>query len=106
MLLMYAEAKIELNDIDQTVYNAINEVRQRPTVEMPLITNGKTQSELRKIVRRERTVELAFEGLRHFDMNRREIGVQKEGLAEGMPSKPELMEILVSKHYNINTSKS
>lgn len=84
VLLMYAEAKIELNELDQSVYDAINEVRGRPSVEMPAITSGKTQAELREIVRNERAVELAFEGLRLFDMNRWEIGEEKVGLVEGM----------------------
>lgn len=84
VLLMYAEAKIELDEIDATVYNAINQVRQRPTVEMPGITEGKTQEELREIVRDERVRELAFEGLRLFDINRWEIGEEKAGLLEGM----------------------
>ena len=84
VLLMYAEAKIELNELDQSVYDAINEVRQRPTVEMPPITTGKTQAELREIVRRERTVEFPFEGIRMFDMNRWRLGEEKAGLVQGM----------------------
>ncbi len=84
VLLMYAESKIELNEIDQSVYDAINEVRQRPTVEMPPISTGKTQAELRDIVRRERTVELAWEGLHYFDMNRWRIGQERAGLAQGI----------------------
>jgi hypothetical protein len=84
VLLMYAEAKIELNEIDQSVYDAINEIRERPTVEMPIITSGKSQAELRQIIRDERAVELAFEGLRLYDMNRWKIGDEKAGLVEGM----------------------
>lgn len=89
VLLMYAESKIELNEIDQSVYDAINEVRGRPSVEMPPITAGKSQAELREIVRDERAVELAFEGLRLYDMNRWKIGEEKAGLVEGMFYKPE-----------------
>jgi len=70
VLLTYAEAKIEMNDIDQSVYNAINKVRQRPDVNMPSIQPSKTQGEMRKIVRHEREVELAFEGFRFFDIKR------------------------------------
>jgi len=70
VLLTYAEAKIELNQIDQSVYDAINKVRQRPDVNMPPIQSGLSQSELRDIVRHERLVELAFEGLRLFDIRR------------------------------------
>lgn len=70
ILLTYAEAKIELNEIDASVYNAINVVRQRQDVMMPVIIPGKTQAELREIVRNERIVELGFEGLRYFDLKR------------------------------------
>ncbi len=73
VLLTYAEAKIELNEIDQSVYDAINDVRQRSDVNMSMIVAPKTQSELREIVRHERLVELAFEGLRFFDIRRWEI---------------------------------
>jgi hypothetical protein len=37
---------------------------------MPAITTGKTEAELREIVRHERMVELAFEGQRYFDIRR------------------------------------
>ena len=84
VLLMYAEAKIELNEIDPSVYDAINAVRDRPSVEMPPVTAGKSQAELREIVRNERAVELAFEGLRLYDMNRWQIGEEKVGLVQGM----------------------
>ncbi|MGN6193753.1 MAG: RagB/SusD family nutrient uptake outer membrane protein [Ginsengibacter sp.] len=76
ILLTYAEAKIELNQIDGSVYDAINAVRQRPDVDMPPITPDKTQDELRQIVRHERTVELAFEGMRFFDIRRWKIADQ------------------------------
>jgi hypothetical protein len=68
--LIYAEAKIELNQIDQSVYDAIDRVRKRPDVNMPGIATGKTQEQLREIVRHERLVELAFEGQRYFDIRR------------------------------------
>lgn len=68
--LIYAEAKTELDQIDQSVYDAINLVRQRPDVNMPAITTGKTQEVLREIIRHERLVELAFEGQRFFDIRR------------------------------------
>ncbi|WP_209404720.1 RagB/SusD family nutrient uptake outer membrane protein [Pseudozobellia sp. WGM2] len=84
VLLMYAESKIELNEIDASVYDAINQIRQRPTVEMPAITEGKSQAELREIVRDERVKELAFEGLRLFDLNRWQLGEEKVGLLQGM----------------------
>ncbi|NOT75776.1 MAG: RagB/SusD family nutrient uptake outer membrane protein [Cyclobacteriaceae bacterium] len=70
VLLTYAEAKVELNQLDASVYTAINSIRQRADVNMPIILAGKTQTELRAIVRHERMVELAFEGQRYFDIRR------------------------------------
>ncbi|GAB2566602.1 RagB/SusD family nutrient uptake outer membrane protein [Spirosoma areae] len=70
VLLTYAESKIESNQLDQSVLDAINIVRQRGDVKMPSITSMGTQDEMRKIVRKERLVELAFEGLRYFDIRR------------------------------------
>ncbi|CAM3359241.1 RagB/SusD family nutrient uptake outer membrane protein [Zobellia roscoffensis] len=70
VLLIYAEAKIEANDIDDSVYEAINKVRQRPSVEMPKIATGKNQNHLRSIIRKERKYELANEGLRLMDIRR------------------------------------
>ena len=68
VLLNYAEAKIEANQLDESVYTAINKIRRR--VDMPLIEEGKTQAELRSVVRKERKVELAGEGNRYFDIIR------------------------------------
>lgn len=71
--LIYAEAMIEQNKIDDSVLEAINKVRARAykcqvgeISKYPSITT-KDQKELRKIVRRERRVELAFECLRYYD---------------------------------------
>ena len=70
VLLTFAEAKIELNQIDASVFTAINLVRNgRTDVKQPSVTTG-TQAELRDLVRRERTVELAFEGQHLFDIRR------------------------------------
>ncbi|MBN8785935.1 MAG: RagB/SusD family nutrient uptake outer membrane protein [Terrimonas sp.] len=70
VLLTYAEAKIESDEIDASVYDAINAVRTRSDVGLPALSTGMTQDELRKAVRRERTVELAFEGWHLFDIRR------------------------------------
>lgn len=70
VLLIYAEAMIESNKIDQSVYDAINSIRQRPTVAMPAVSSGKTQNELREVVRKERLFELANEGFRMVDLRR------------------------------------
>lgn len=74
VLLMYAESKIELNQIDESVYSVINDLRIR--AQMPIIDQVKygTQTNLREFIRRERRVELAMEGLRWFDICRWRIG--------------------------------
>lgn len=69
VLLNYAEAKIEANQIDESVYTAINLIRQRETVEMPPLKDL-SQSDLRNALRRERKYELAMEGFRLFDIRR------------------------------------
>lgn len=76
ILLTYAEAKIELNQIDAGVLNAINRIRARAygvdvsnTAGYPAITVT-DQTKLREIIRRERKVELANEGFRYFDIRR------------------------------------
>ncbi|QHV97158.1 RagB/SusD family nutrient uptake outer membrane protein [Spirosoma endbachense] len=74
VLLTYAEAKIEQNQIDQSVLDAINAVRARGDVKLPAITLPQSQADLRELVRRERTIELAFEGLRLYDLRRWKIG--------------------------------
>lgn len=86
VLLNYAEAKIEKGEIDQAVYDAINLVRQRPTVNMPPILTGKSQTEMRSIIRKERKYELAGEGLRLFDIRRWKIAEEvMQGTLYGRP---------------------
>jgi hypothetical protein len=68
LLLIYAEAKIEANDIDNSVYDAINLVRER--AHMPDLPAGLSQADLRKALRYERKVELANDGLRWYDLRR------------------------------------
>lgn len=70
VLLTYAEAKIELNQIDASVYDAINQIRKRSDVQLPVLAAGLSQKQLREAVRKERLVELAFEGLRLYDIRR------------------------------------
>ena len=76
VLLMYAEASIELDQIDQSVLDAMNMVRARgygvskdDIGSYPEITST-DQAELRKIVKIERRMEFAYEGLRYMDIIR------------------------------------
>src|SRR5690606_39150370 len=61
LLLIYAEAKIEANDIDESVYEAINKIRSR--AHMPPIASNLSQSQLRTALRYERKIELCNDGL-------------------------------------------
>ena len=76
VLCIFAEAKIEGGSIDQSTLDAINDVRARAygtvrgdITNYPAITSM-DQTELRKVLRRERKVEFADEGLRLFDIRR------------------------------------
>jgi len=76
VLLMYAEAKIEMNQIDATVLEAINRVRSRgygvahtQTGSYPAVIET-DQSRLRTIIRTERRAELAWENRRWFALIR------------------------------------
>ncbi len=76
VLLMYAEAKIELNEIDASVLEALNKVRARAykveptqTSSYPAITET-NQARLRTILRTERRMELPWENRRWFDLIR------------------------------------
>lgn len=71
VLLSYLECLIESNQsINQGVLNiTINKVRGRADVKMPAITETNA-AKLREIVRNERRIELAYEGIRYWDIMR------------------------------------
>ncbi len=80
VLLIYAEAKIELGECDDDARDAINQVRARAykvavsSPNYPAVKNT-DQAELRKIVRTERRMEFAFEdAIRLWDVWRWRIG--------------------------------
>ena len=68
VLLNYAEAQNEAAGPDQSVYDALNAVRNRSN--LPDVEPGLTQEEMREVIRSERRVELCFEGKRYFDNKR------------------------------------
>lgn len=76
VLLTRAEALIELNQNLGEAATLINQVRQRPGVNLPPIV-ASDQVTMRSQVRHERRVELAFEGLRWYDMKRWKIAETK-----------------------------
>ncbi len=74
VLLGYAEAKIELGQLDESVYSAINAVRNRAGMPDVSADRKGNQTKMRQLVRRERKVELMMEGLHLFDMRRWKTG--------------------------------
>ncbi len=70
VLLSYAEAENELNGPSAEVYGMLDQIRER--VGMPKVDRNKYSSKdkLRELIRRERGVELAGEGLRRQDISR------------------------------------
>lgn len=70
VLLVLAEAENELNGPSETVYNNLDKVRERAG--MPKVDRAKyaTKDKVRELIRRERSVELAGEGLRRADILR------------------------------------
>ena len=68
LLLIYAEAKIEANSIDESVYGAIDQIRERAG--MPKLERGLSQAQLRTALRYERKIELCDDGLRWYDLRR------------------------------------
>lgn len=70
VLLTYAEAKNEATGPDNTIYDAMDLIRIRAG--MPVVDRVKynTKEKLRNLIRNERRVELAGEGIRYFDIIR------------------------------------
>lgn len=73
VLLTWAEAENELSGPSESVYDKLNQIRQR--VGMPKVDKAKyaTKDALRKLIQRERGVELAGEGVRRADIFRWDI---------------------------------
>ena len=70
ILLNYAEAQNEAVGPDASVYDAVNSIRARASVNMPPLPTGLSQDEMRQAIREERRVELAFEEQRYYDVRR------------------------------------
>jgi len=87
MYLNYAEAMNEVygpegtgsGTLNISARAALNSVRTRAAVKLKAIATGVTQAELRDLIRRERRVELAFEGHRYWDVRRWKIADQTIG---------------------------
>ncbi|UGU16646.1 RagB/SusD family nutrient uptake outer membrane protein [Sinomicrobium kalidii] len=89
VLLTYAEAKIMMNDVDNLARNCINRVRERAGLDMTVADvtlphySAYTQQQWIDLIRNERRIEFAGEGLRYDDIIR-------WGIAEDVLNKPAL----------------
>ena len=71
VLLMYAEAKTELGEMNETVWNkTIRPIRERAGFTDASALNYPASGDMQTIVRRERRCELAIEGTRLYDIRR------------------------------------
>ncbi|MEH6307527.1 RagB/SusD family nutrient uptake outer membrane protein [Olivibacter sp. CPCC 100613] len=68
VLLSFAEAENELSGPSQEVLDALNAIRRRANLQA--INAGLSKESMRAAIRQERRLELAFEGLRYFDLKR------------------------------------
>lgn len=68
ILLMFAEAENEIAGPTPAVYDALKKLRGR--VDMPPLPAGLSKAQMRQKIRHERRIELAFEGLRYYDLKR------------------------------------
>jgi len=92
VLMMYAEAKAELNEIDQSVYDILDAVRKRAGI--AVVARGQSQTEMIETIRQERKWEFAFEGLRYFD-------IRRWGIAEKV-----FKDITAHKRYDLGSTKT
>jgi hypothetical protein len=90
ILLNFAEAANEAYGPDVvpsgstlSARTAVNMIRQRPSVDMPELPAGLSQSQMRDAIRYERRVELAFEEHRFYDVRRWKIAEVTENQPAG-----------------------
>ncbi len=75
VLLSYAEAQNEAFGPDESVYAAVNRIRERS--ELPPLKPGLSKEAMRVAIHRERRVELAFEEKRWYDLIRLRLAEQQ-----------------------------
>lgn len=95
VLLMFAEAQNEVSGPSDAIFNALDQIRMRESVEMPAVDRGELQDKeiLRNYIHRERRVELALEGQRYNDLKRWNIAHTKLPTLENPLGKPLVFEL-------------
>uniref|UniRef100_UPI00321765BE RagB/SusD family nutrient uptake outer membrane protein n=1 Tax=uncultured Draconibacterium sp. TaxID=1573823 RepID=UPI00321765BE len=97
VLLVYVEALVESGEYNHPdVIKYLNEIRARAAMPNVDVSVYNSQEKLRELVRRERRVELAFEGQRYFDLRRWGIAKQQmEGPVYGAYNPGSEQQIIV-----------
>lgn len=70
VLLTYAEAKNEVSGPDNSIYDALDAIRQRAGMPVLDRTQIASKESLRQAIRQERMIELVLEGQRYMDIRR------------------------------------
>ncbi|MGJ1241722.1 RagB/SusD family nutrient uptake outer membrane protein [Sphingobacterium siyangense] len=70
ILLTYAEAQNEKSGPDASVYDALDQLRERAGMPKVDRTVYASQAKLRELIRNERAIELILEGTRYYDIRR------------------------------------
>jgi hypothetical protein len=81
LYLNYAEALNESDPSNPDVLTYLNFIRVRGGI--PALATGLDQATMRKLIQRERCIELAYEGHRFFDVRRWKIVTEPEGRQGG-----------------------
>jgi starch-binding outer membrane protein, SusD/RagB family len=81
LYLNYAEALNESKPGDSKIIEHLNAIRERGG--LPPLSGAFTQDEMRKLIQTERTIEMAYEGCRFFDVRRLKIANTPEGRQGG-----------------------
>lgn len=77
VILNYAEAQNEaLGAPDQSVYDAVELIRQRAGLDPYQLPQGLSKEQMRERIRHERYIELSFESKRYWDLRRWKIAVE------------------------------
>ncbi|HOP58638.1 MAG TPA: RagB/SusD family nutrient uptake outer membrane protein [Bacteroidales bacterium] len=85
VVLGYAEAQNEAVGPDQSVYDAVNAIRQRPGTDLPPLPAGLSQAEMREAIHHERRIEFVYEHKRLFDLWRwKQAEIDIDGDLHGM----------------------
>lgn len=96
VLLTFAEARTRMSGPDASVYEAVNKIRQRKSINLPPLPANLTQNQMLDAIILERRVEFPFEGKRLFDIRRLRI-------AEKVMPQPVYGQLMNGEHVYIET---